>query len=114
MASAIEQYPFWPKAEVAASSVLKVVLMERRVLNGRTAIITTIIMGKREIVLTDMYTMKRFIGACLIGARAVSQDRPLRPQIGVIIVFEEGIILTALLSFASVLEIDVLALMLAG
>ena len=56
MASAIEQYPFWPKAEVAASSVLKVVLMERRVLNGRTAIITTIIMGKMEIVLPEVYT----------------------------------------------------------
>ena len=25
--------------------------------------------------LPDMYMMKRFIGACLIGARAVSQDR---------------------------------------
>ena len=62
-------------APVSASSVLNVAPMERRVLNGRTAIITTIIMEKMEIVLPDMYVMKRFIGACLIGARAVSQDR---------------------------------------
>ena len=41
---------------MSASSVLKVVLMERRVLNGRTAIITTIIMGKMEIVLPEVYT----------------------------------------------------------
>ena len=53
----IEQHPFCPKAEVAPvseSRVLKVVPMERRVLKGRTAIITTIIMGKMEIVLPEV------------------------------------------------------------
>ena len=39
---------------VSPSSVLNVVLMERRVLKGRTAIITTIIMGKMEIVLPEV------------------------------------------------------------
>ena len=34
----------------------------------------TIIIGKIEIELPDMYIMKRFIGACLIGPRAMSQD----------------------------------------
>ena len=43
---------------VSPSSVLNVVLMERRVLKGRTAIITTIIMGKMEIVLPEAYVMR--------------------------------------------------------
>merc|ERR1719259_71588 len=32
-------------------------------------------MGKMDMVLPDMYMMNRFIGACLIGPRARSQDR---------------------------------------
>ena len=50
------EHPFWPKAEVApvsVSSCLKVVPIERRVLKGRTAIITTIMIGKMEIVLPE-------------------------------------------------------------
>ena len=42
---------------MSASSVLKVVLTESRVLKGRTAIITTIIMGKMEIVFPEEYVV---------------------------------------------------------
>ena len=59
----------------ALSKFLKVALTEKRVFRGRTAIIPTIIMGKMEIVFPDMYMMNMFIGACLMGPRARSQER---------------------------------------
>uniref|UniRef100_A0A5F9DD83 Uncharacterized protein n=1 Tax=Oryctolagus cuniculus TaxID=9986 RepID=A0A5F9DD83_RABIT len=42
---------------------------------GRQAIIHTIIVGKMEIVLPAMYMMKRFIGICFRGPKAISQIR---------------------------------------
>uniref|UniRef100_K7D7J4 Solute carrier family 12 (Potassium/chloride transporters), member 6 n=1 Tax=Pan troglodytes TaxID=9598 RepID=K7D7J4_PANTR len=42
---------------------------------GRQAIIHTIIVGKMEIVLPAMYMMKRFMGICLRGPKAMSQQR---------------------------------------
>lgn len=35
----------------------------------------TIIMGKIEMVLPDMYMMNRFMGICFRGPRATSQQR---------------------------------------
>uniref|UniRef100_A0A3B3SJ09 Uncharacterized protein n=1 Tax=Paramormyrops kingsleyae TaxID=1676925 RepID=A0A3B3SJ09_9TELE len=40
---------------------------------GLQAIMHTIIMGKMEIVLPDMYIINRFIGICFRGPRATSQ-----------------------------------------
>uniref|UniRef100_A0A5F8HGR0 Uncharacterized protein n=1 Tax=Monodelphis domestica TaxID=13616 RepID=A0A5F8HGR0_MONDO len=42
---------------------------------GRQAIIHTIIVGKMEIVLPAIYMIKRFMGICLRGPRAMSQIR---------------------------------------
>lgn len=42
---------------------------------GLQAIMQTIIMGKIEMVLPDMYMMNRFIGICFRGPRATSQQR---------------------------------------
>ena len=58
----------------SASSVLKVALTEKRVLNGLTAIIITIMMGNIEMVFPDMYMMNKFMGACLMGPKARSHD----------------------------------------
>uniref|UniRef100_A0A2K6T7C4 Uncharacterized protein n=1 Tax=Saimiri boliviensis boliviensis TaxID=39432 RepID=A0A2K6T7C4_SAIBB len=41
---------------------------------GLQAIIHTIIVGKMEIVLPAMYMMKRFMGICLRGPKAMSQQ----------------------------------------
>lgn len=49
--------------------------MDMRAWMGLQAIMQTIMMGKMEIVLPDMYMMKRFIGICLRGPRATSQQR---------------------------------------
>uniref|UniRef100_A0A8B9LPS6 Uncharacterized protein n=1 Tax=Astyanax mexicanus TaxID=7994 RepID=A0A8B9LPS6_ASTMX len=40
---------------------------------GLQAIIHTIMMGKMEMVLPDMYMMNRFMGICFKGPRAMSQ-----------------------------------------
>uniref|UniRef100_A0A673W2E1 Uncharacterized protein n=1 Tax=Salmo trutta TaxID=8032 RepID=A0A673W2E1_SALTR len=40
---------------------------------GLQAIIQTIMMGKMDMVLPDMYIMNRFIGICFRGPRATSQ-----------------------------------------
>ncbi|KAL4617694.1 hypothetical protein GN956_G20371, partial [Arapaima gigas] len=40
---------------------------------GLQAIIHTIMMGKMEIVLPDMYMMNKFMGICFSGPRATSQ-----------------------------------------
>uniref|UniRef100_A0A669C9V3 Uncharacterized protein n=7 Tax=Pseudocrenilabrinae TaxID=318546 RepID=A0A669C9V3_ORENI len=40
---------------------------------GLQAIMHTIMMGKMEIVLPDMYMMNRFMGICFRGPRATSQ-----------------------------------------
>uniref|UniRef100_A0A452UPX5 Uncharacterized protein n=1 Tax=Ursus maritimus TaxID=29073 RepID=A0A452UPX5_URSMA len=40
---------------------------------GRQAIMHTIMVGKMEIVLPAMYMMKRFMGICLRGPKAMSQ-----------------------------------------
>ena len=42
---------------------------------GRQAIMHTIIVGKMEMVLPAMYMMKRFIGICFKGPKAMSQQR---------------------------------------
>lgn len=42
---------------------------------GLQAIMQTIIMGKIEMVLPDMYMMNRFMGICFRGPRATSQQR---------------------------------------
>uniref|UniRef100_A0A8C5QNG2 Uncharacterized protein n=1 Tax=Leptobrachium leishanense TaxID=445787 RepID=A0A8C5QNG2_9ANUR len=42
---------------------------------GLQAIIHTIIMGKIEIVFPAIYMMNRFMGICLSGPRAISQQR---------------------------------------
>uniref|UniRef100_A0A8C7NXZ2 Uncharacterized protein n=1 Tax=Oncorhynchus mykiss TaxID=8022 RepID=A0A8C7NXZ2_ONCMY len=42
---------------------------------GLQAIIQTIMMGKMDMVLPDMYIMNRFIGICFRGPRATSQQR---------------------------------------
>lgn len=42
---------------------------------GLQAIMHTIMMGKMEMVLPDMYMIKRFIGICFRGPRATSQQR---------------------------------------
>uniref|UniRef100_A0A8C4GEE5 Uncharacterized protein n=1 Tax=Dicentrarchus labrax TaxID=13489 RepID=A0A8C4GEE5_DICLA len=42
---------------------------------GLQAIMQTIMMGKMEMVLPDMYMMKRFMGICFRGPRATSQQR---------------------------------------
>ena len=34
----------------------------------------TIMMGKMEMVLPDIHIINKFIGSCLIGANAMSQD----------------------------------------
>lgn len=44
---------------------------------GLQAIMHTIMMGKMEMVLPDMYMMKRFMGICFRGPRATSQQRCL-------------------------------------
>lgn len=49
--------------------------MDMRAWMGLQAIMQTIMMGKMEIVLPDMYMMKRFIGICFRGPRATSQQR---------------------------------------
>lgn len=49
--------------------------IDMRACMGLQAIIQTIMMGKMEIVLPDMYMMKRFIGICFRGPRATSQQR---------------------------------------
>uniref|UniRef100_A0A8D3AU66 Uncharacterized protein n=1 Tax=Scophthalmus maximus TaxID=52904 RepID=A0A8D3AU66_SCOMX len=41
---------------------------------GLQAIIHTIMMGKMEMVLPDMYMMNRFMGICFRGPRATSQQ----------------------------------------
>ena len=56
------------------SSALKVVLMLNKVLTGPIIIMITMVMGTMEIVLPDMYMMKTFMGACLMGPKAKSQD----------------------------------------
>ena len=42
---------------------------------GLQAIMHTIMMGKMEMVLPDMYMMNRFMGICFRGPRATSQQR---------------------------------------
>ena len=42
---------------------------------ARDTIIPMIMMGKMEMELPLMYMMNRFIGSCLIGARAMFHDR---------------------------------------
>uniref|UniRef100_A0A3Q1CDW9 Uncharacterized protein n=2 Tax=Amphiprion TaxID=80969 RepID=A0A3Q1CDW9_AMPOC len=42
---------------------------------GLQAIMQTIMMGKMEMVLPDMYMMNRFMGICFRGPRATSQQR---------------------------------------
>uniref|UniRef100_A0A3B4UNF9 Uncharacterized protein n=1 Tax=Seriola dumerili TaxID=41447 RepID=A0A3B4UNF9_SERDU len=42
---------------------------------GLQAIMQTIMMGKMEMVLPDMYMMNRFMGICFKGPRATSQQR---------------------------------------
>lgn len=49
--------------------------IDMRACMGLQAIMQTIMMGKMEIVLPDMYMMKRFIGICFRGPRATSQQR---------------------------------------
>lgn len=49
--------------------------IDMRACMGLQAIMQTIMMGKMEIVLPDMYMMKRFIGICFRGPRATSQHR---------------------------------------
>lgn len=47
--------------------------MDMRAWMGLQAIMHTIMMGKMEIVLPDMYMMNRFMGICFRGPRATSQ-----------------------------------------
>lgn len=47
---------------------------------GLQAIMQTIMMGKMEMVLPDMYMMKRFIGICFRGPSATSQQRCARKR----------------------------------
>uniref|UniRef100_A0A8C6KZP3 Uncharacterized protein n=1 Tax=Nothobranchius furzeri TaxID=105023 RepID=A0A8C6KZP3_NOTFU len=42
---------------------------------GLQAIMQTIMMGKMEMVLPDMYMMNRFMGICFRGPRATSQQQ---------------------------------------
>uniref|UniRef100_A0A8B9DTK9 Uncharacterized protein n=1 Tax=Anser cygnoides TaxID=8845 RepID=A0A8B9DTK9_ANSCY len=42
---------------------------------GRQPIMPTIMAGKMEMVLPAMYMMKRFMGICLSGPSATSQQR---------------------------------------
>ena len=49
-------------------------LMAKSALTGLRNIIPTIIIGKMEIELPAMYIMNKFIGICLNGPRAMSQD----------------------------------------
>uniref|UniRef100_A0A3Q3M679 Uncharacterized protein n=1 Tax=Mastacembelus armatus TaxID=205130 RepID=A0A3Q3M679_9TELE len=42
---------------------------------GLQAIMQTIMIGKMEMVLPDMYMMNRFMGICFRGPRATSQQR---------------------------------------
>uniref|UniRef100_A0A8C5DQZ8 Uncharacterized protein n=1 Tax=Gouania willdenowi TaxID=441366 RepID=A0A8C5DQZ8_GOUWI len=42
---------------------------------GLQAIIHTIMMGKMEMVLPDMYMMNRFMGICFRGPRATARTR---------------------------------------
>uniref|UniRef100_A0A8B9PEY8 Uncharacterized protein n=1 Tax=Apteryx owenii TaxID=8824 RepID=A0A8B9PEY8_APTOW len=44
---------------------------------GRQPIMQTIMAGKMEMVLPAMYMMKRFMGICLSGPSATSQQRSL-------------------------------------
>uniref|UniRef100_A0A8D0CZ26 Uncharacterized protein n=1 Tax=Sander lucioperca TaxID=283035 RepID=A0A8D0CZ26_SANLU len=46
---------------------------------GLQAIMQTIMMGKMEMVLPDMYMMNRFMGICFRGPRATSQQRCFPP-----------------------------------
>jgi len=49
--------------------------MDIRACMGLHAIMQTIMMGKMEMVLPDMYMMNKFIGICFRGPRATSQQR---------------------------------------
>lgn len=49
--------------------------MDIRACMGLQAIMQTIMMGKMEMVLPDMYMMNRFMGICFRGPRATSQQR---------------------------------------
>lgn len=49
--------------------------MDMRACMGLQAIMQTIMMGKMEMVLPDMYMMNRFMGICFRGPRATSQQR---------------------------------------
>lgn len=49
-------------------------LMAKSALTGLRNIIPTIMIGKIEIELPAMYIMNRFIGICLNGPSAMSQD----------------------------------------
>ena len=53
---------------------LKDELVAQRALTGLINIIPTIMMGKMEMLLPDMYRMMRFIGMLLMGPKATSQD----------------------------------------
>jgi hypothetical protein len=44
-------------------------------LTGLKNIITTIMIGKIDIAFPDIHMMNKFIGTCLIGARAMSHER---------------------------------------
>ncbi len=60
---------------VMLSSVLNVVPTDMSVCSGRMAIMITIMMGKMEMVLPDMYMMNKFMGTCFSGPMATSHDR---------------------------------------
>lgn len=49
--------------------------MDMRACMGLQAIMQTIMMGKMEMVLPDIYMINRFIGICFRGPRATSQQR---------------------------------------
>lgn len=59
---------WWP------SMALKVLPVEKSALISRMTIMPTIIMGKMDMELPLMYMTSRFIGTCLMGPRASSQD----------------------------------------